>query len=987
MKRLALSLAVLAACLNLHAVSLESGAMTGEFLPADMTLACGPETIIESLSFYLADEAWKAVFPPTGADAYTTTVAGTVLTKKTKKNPMAKVEEVYTLTPDGMRVDLSAEILPQSGAHYAVCDLFIGKPMFANAEVKREGQKSVELNPLKWSQIDANQLVLATPVGEWFFSFTSNGPAKWVLRSVCDRSWGPDEKKTFTFLNQVNGIPATGLTQRLTIEAKFVPKAGYLQSLDRLFSEKASTYLTTLLAGYGAAPAAAAMPADPIQCLPWLTTQLASASANLAPSRLDPNAGTIIPAPKSYQRGTGVFKLPPELRLACDPTHEAAIEVLTEDLARLGVKATRVDPAAGTGWRSWFHLRGLATPAATRTVRLGVPARDAVLRQACERLGISVDATSPGPEGYVLLVTPETVLIAGSDDAGVLYGAQTLRQLLRQGAAGAEIAAVTITDHPDLAFRGFYVEGAGRVANTEELRRLIRDTYSYFKANAVVLQVRWSEFTWASHPELAAEKGLPIADLAAISAYARRFHLEVIPAVFTYGKVGDLCTTHPEIAEVPQAASRRPTDTAYCPNRPATYALIFDLLNEIVTATQCRRMHLGHDEIEGMALCPQCKAMTPADLFAKDVNTLADWLALRQVETMIWGDFLLDKERWTALGVDAANSGNPAYGGHTVHPAIDLLRKEVIITDWHYADATQYPSLAYFAEKGFRVIGCPWHKTRNNYYLTQAVHAIGQMGVLVTDWGFLATRSPGANSIVGVVCAWDTAMPEPDRLPWSPEAVLAASIQPRNRPSRGAAASFQPVDLSPAANRPLSGTSQAWFGTGMRHGLVAPPLGLSRLFGVDYQIGERCVVVGKAAVEAGIPASSPKIPLNLAARSLVFLQALAVDEPLVGLRPYGQYRVTYASGQTLDVAIDGRNITHWLSRTPRRTPWMPWIYGYTWDATLAWEACTTSGEPVNIQAYEWTNPRPEDPIAQVELQARQDVAGLRIGLLALTLVR
>ena len=173
----------------------------------------------------------------------------------------------------------------------------------------------------------------------------------------------------------------------------------------------------------------------------------------------------------------------------------------------------------------------------------------------------------------------------------------------------------------------------------------------------------------------------------------------------------------------------------------------------------------------------------------------------------------------------------------------------------------------------------------------------------------------------------------------------------------------------------------------MRHGLVAPPLGLTRLFGVDYQIGERCVVVGKAAAEAGIPASSPKIPLNLAARSLVFLQALAVDEPLVGLRPYGQYRVTYASGQTLDVAIDGRNITHWLSRTPRRTPWMPWIYGYTWDATLAWEACTTSGEPVNIQAYEWTNPHPEDPIAQVELQARQDVAGLRIGLLALTLVR
>ena len=87
------------------------------------------------------------------------------------------------------------------------------------------------------------------------------------------------------------------------------------------------------------------------------------------------------------------------------------------------------------------------------------------------------------------------------------------------------------------------------------------------------------------------------------------------------------------------------------------------------------------------------------------------------------------------------------------------------------------------------------------------------------------------------------------------------------------------------------------------------------------------------------------------------------------------------------IAIDGKNITHWLSRTPRRNPWMPWVYGYTWDAVLAWEGCTTSGEPVNLQAYEWTNPRPEDPIVSVEMLARQDVPGLKIGLVALTAVR
>jgi hypothetical protein len=82
---------------------------------------------------------------------------------------------------------------------------------------------------------------------------------------------------------------------------------------------------------------------------------------------------------------------------------------------------------------------------------------------------------------------------------------------------------VNITDRPDMKFRGFYVEGAGHSANSEELRRLIRDTYSYFKANAVVLELRWSDFRWRSHPEVAGPNALPVDDLVSIARYARRY--------------------------------------------------------------------------------------------------------------------------------------------------------------------------------------------------------------------------------------------------------------------------------------------------------------------------------------------------------------------------------------------------------------------------------------------------------------------------------
>ena len=241
--------------------------------------------------------------------------------------------------------------------------------------------------------------------------------------------------------------------------------------------------------------------------------------------------------------------------------------------------------------------------------------------------------------------------------------------------------------------------------------------------------------------------------------------------------------------------------------------------------------------------------------------------------------------------------------------------------------------------------------------------------------------------MVGVACAWDTSMPDPDQLTWSPEAVLAAAILDKNRPSFCAGAEFAPISLEAVGNRPLTGAPDAWFGTSMRHRLIAPPTGNTRLFGVDYRIGPKCVVVGNKKSGGVVPANSGAIPVNLTARSLVFLHAITVDEPSVSLREGGRYRVTYASGETADIAVNGRNISHWLSRMPRRNPWMPWKYEYTWDATLAWEGCTQSGEPVNIQAYEWVNPRPDDAIVSVVATANQDVPGLKLGLMALTAVR
>ncbi len=57
-------------------------------------------------------------------------------------------------------------------------------------------------------------------------------------------------------------------------------------------------------------------------------------------------------------------------------------------------------------------------------------------------------------EGYYLSVSPQGITIAGADERGLFYGLQTLRQMLADG----ELALGTITDYPDVPYRGV-VEG------------------------------------------------------------------------------------------------------------------------------------------------------------------------------------------------------------------------------------------------------------------------------------------------------------------------------------------------------------------------------------------------------------------------------------------------------------------------------------------------------------------------------------------------
>ncbi len=93
-------------------------------------------------------------------------------------------------------------------------------------------------------------------------------------------------------------------------------------------------------------------------------------------------------------------------------------------------------------------------------------------------LSLKVTTADPGPQGYVIQPAGDRLAIIGSDHIGALYGAMTLRQMLRRAAAapGADtpaarvaIDAARVYDKPDYRYRagmsvwrglGYWAEGA-----------------------------------------------------------------------------------------------------------------------------------------------------------------------------------------------------------------------------------------------------------------------------------------------------------------------------------------------------------------------------------------------------------------------------------------------------------------------------------------------------------------------------------------------
>lgn len=244
------------------------------------------------------------------------------------------------------------------------------------------------------------------------------------------------------------------------------------------------------------------------------------------------------------------------------------------------------------------------------------------------------EGTAPAGEAYCLTVTSDSVRIEASAEAGLFYGIQTLLQLRREDGT---VPAVTVTDAPRFAWRGFMMDVSRHFYDTAFLKKQI-DALARLKINRLHLHLtdaagwrleirsrprltslaawrtpaRWKD--WWFGTRAYAEEGTPGAyggyytreQIRELVAYAADRHVLLIPEIEMPGHSEEVLAAYPELSC--SGTAGRQGD--FCIGNEDTFRFLEAVLTEVTEMFPSRYIHIGGDEAGKAAWkeCPRCRA-------------------------------------------------------------------------------------------------------------------------------------------------------------------------------------------------------------------------------------------------------------------------------------------------------------------------------------------------------------------------------------------
>lgn len=465
----------------------------------------------------------------------------------------------------------------------------------------------------------------------------------------------------------------------------------------------------------------------------------------LAPA-LSATAGSpglhLIPEPREAQRLPG--------RLDLGPSAQIVLGNAEDEEARFAAETFRGDLG---------ELAGLQVPivsapghAASRRILIGLWNHSPGVRATGLQIGLQPDAEL-GDQGYVLAVTPSYALVTANAAPGLFYGVQTLRQLLtvERGRNRWFLPAVRLRDWPAMRYRGISDDiSRGPVPTLAYMKRQIQ-TFAYFKLNVLSWYME-HPFKYQKHPEFAPPDAVTPEEAREIVAYARRYHVELIPEQQSFAH-GWQILRHEKYAPL------RETADIFCPVKEETYRFLGDLYAELAHVFPSPLFHVGCDETYGLGTGPSqelAQRIGVGRVYLQHLLRLHELLQGHGKRMLFWGDIALQ------------------------HPELLAeIPKDIIVANWGYAGVPTFEGqLQPYAEVGLDQFVCPgvsnWgqifphldNALVNIHSFVRDGQKLGAMGMLNTTWdddGETLFEYTWYGVAYAAACAWQPGAADAER--------------------------------------------------------------------------------------------------------------------------------------------------------------------------------------------------------------------------------
>lgn len=582
-------------------------------------------------------------------------------------------------------------------------------------------------------------------------------------------------------------------------------------------------------------------------------------------------------------------------------------------------------------------------------------------------------------DGYRLTVAADGVCMEASTRLGLLYAVERMMEIT--DAEGVPFC--TIEDRPYKEMRGFHM-GLPPREEIPFFKNLLKTILIPYHYNQLIIEFAGG-MRFVSHPEISeawlegnrkSKAGeiptfphgsmnsggelLEQDEVREFCSFAREFGFELIPEVQSFGHVQYITYAHPDIAETDESVTERQMDTrntdqppstyyhhSYCPQNPKSYEIIYDLIDEIVDVV-CppRFVHMGHDEIYQMGLCPKCKDVPHDVLYEMHVTAMHDYLAKKGLRMMIWADMMQPTERYKSW------------------PAIERLPRDIVLLDFIWYFHFDLDMEDHLLPYGYDVMMGNLYSSHYPRYESRAAKE-RMIGGQVSTWCRLDEYTLGKKGkfydlLYTGEMLWNAGYREDAREAYA--AVLADRIPTLRDRIRGLTdirRTLRALDLPETAGR------------------------------VPCALREVCGEMDRKPCLVTEPVT---VPVYEQADALRFLHTTLREEKRIAwehLTTVGTYTVRYTDGteETIPVEYDG-NIRCWRDRFASPKPAQYYRHqGYvcTWAADPVLRTKTEEGEDVVVMALEWVNPHPDKEIDTV-ICREEDTSAAGLVLCGLDLV-